>query len=161
GEGPPPAIIQKRDGAFTYTTTDLATIQYRMDNWKPDVILYVVGTPQAFHFNSLFSIARRWGYDKIALEHIAFGSVLGEDRKMLRTREGEQIALESLLDEATGKALKVVVDNADREPTVDETIMGPDGMQKIAKVVGYGAVKYADLCQNRTTDYVFSWDKML
>src|SRR5438270_3152079 len=80
GEEEPPALIRKKDGAFTYTTTDLATIQYRMDTWHPDAILYVVGTPQALHFQHLFDAARRWGYDRVALEHIGFGSVLGDDR---------------------------------------------------------------------------------
>src|SRR5256885_12900191 len=79
GEGRPPALVRKRDGAFTYTTTDLATIRFRVDTWKPDAILYVVGAPQALHFQNLFDAARRWGYENVALEHIAFGSVLGEN----------------------------------------------------------------------------------
>jgi arginyl-tRNA synthetase len=163
GEGEPPAIIQKRDAAFTYTTSDLATIKYRMDTWKPDAILYVVDKRQEFHFKSLFRIARQWGYDKVALEHISFGSVLGADKKPLKAREGEAVYLEDLLDEATARALKVVQENADKEPTaaLEETVMGEGGQEKIAQVVGYGAVKYADLCQNRASDYVFSWDKML
>ena len=106
GEGEPPAIIQKRDGAFTYTTTDLATIKYRVDNWHPDAVLYVVDSRQGFHFKSLFNIARRWGYDKTALEHISFGSILGPDKKPLKAREGEAVYLEDLLDEAAARALK-------------------------------------------------------
>src|SRR5207245_6503526 len=81
------AIVRKRDGAFTYTTTDLATIRYRMTEWKPDAILYVVGAPQAFHFRTLFEIARRWGCG-VELKHVAFGSVLGSDGKILSTRNG-------------------------------------------------------------------------
>jgi arginyl-tRNA synthetase len=161
GEDEPPAIIQKRDGAFTYTTSDLATIKYRRDTWNPDAILYVVDKRQEFHFKSMFNVARRWGYDQVVLEHVSFGSVLGADKKPLKAREGDAVYLDDLLNEATARALKVVLENIDQEPTLEETIMGPDGMQKIAQVVGYGAVKYADLCQNRASDYVFSWEKML
>jgi arginyl-tRNA synthetase len=162
GEGEPPAMVQKRDGAFTYTTTDLATIQYRMENWHPDAILYVVDFRQAFHFKSFFGVARRWGYDKVQLEHVSFGSVLGPDKRPMKTREGDLIGLEELLDEAVTKALKVVVENAKAEAQViDETALDRDGARLIAEVVGPGAVKYADLCQNRTSDYVFSWDKLL
>ncbi len=163
GEGEPPAIIQKRDGAFTYTTTDLATIKYRVETWHPDAILYVVDSRQAFHFKSLFNIARRWGYGKTALEHISFGSIHGADKKPLKAREGEAVYLEDLLDEAAARALKVVQENDEQEggAGLEDTTLAKDTLEEIAQVVGYGAVKYADLCQNRTTDYVFSWDKML
>ena len=87
-ENESPALIQKRDGAYTYTTTDLATIRYRIQQWNPDTILYVVDFRQALHFKHLFDAARRWGYDKVALEHISFGSVLGQDGRPIRTREG-------------------------------------------------------------------------
>src|SRR5260370_33912478 len=100
-EKPPPALIQKRDGAFTYTTTDLATIQYRVKEWQPNAILYVVDSRQAFHFKSLFDIARRRGVGNVELEHVSFGSVLGPDRKPIKTREGSPVAtLGRLCDEA-------------------------------------------------------------
>ncbi len=98
GEKDPPALIQKRDGAFTYTTTDLATIRYRVEQWKPDAILYVVDFRQALHFKNLFDIARRWGFDTVDFEHVSFGSVLGEDGKPIKTREGTGASLESLLE---------------------------------------------------------------
>src|SRR5262249_34895268 len=84
GEGEIPALVRKRDGAYTYTTSDLATIQYRVDQWYPDKILYVVDARQSLHFGNLFNIARRWGFDKVDLVHVVFGSVLGEDRKPIR-----------------------------------------------------------------------------
>lgn len=148
-----PFIIQKSDGGFNYATTDLATIRYRVEHFHADEILYVVGAPQADHFKQLFATARRWGYDKVALRHVAFGSVLGEDGKLLRTRSGETIQLGDLLDEAEQRALAFVTE---KNPEL------PDDMRRrIARAVGIGAVKYADLSQNRTTDYVFSWNKML
>ena len=153
GEDQPPALIQKSDGAFTYMTTDLATIRYRVEKFKPDAILYVVGSPQALHFQYLFAIARRWGYDRVKLEHVPFGSVLGPDRRPFRTREGGTIELESLLQEAVDRARKIVDSNS---PHLSES-----ERREVAEVVGIGAVKYADLSQNRTSDYVFSWDKML
>src|SRR5262249_23248210 len=99
-----PAIIQKQDSAFTYTTSDLATIRYRVENWKPNRILYVVGAPQSFHFQNLFAAARQWRYTNVVLEHIAFGSVLGIDRRPIRTREGGAVELGQLLDEAVERA---------------------------------------------------------
>jgi arginyl-tRNA synthetase len=163
GDKPPPAIVRKRDGAFTYTTSDLATIQYRMELWKPDAILYVVGYPQEFHFKNLFSIARRWGYDKVALEHIAFGSVLGADGKLIKTREGGAIELEALLDEAVERAKQAYerICEERRERGEEAPQLSTAEYERLAKTVGIGAVKYADLSQNRTSDYVFSWDKML
>src|SRR4029453_2094730 len=86
GENEPPALVQKRDGAFTYTTSDLATMRYRMETWHPDALLYVVDFRQALHFKNLFAAARRWGYDQVALQHIQFGSVLGKDGKPIKTR---------------------------------------------------------------------------
>src|SRR5260370_27800340 len=91
-EKPPPALIQKRDGAFTYTTTDLATIQYRVKEWQPNAILYVVDSRQAFHFKALFDIARPRGVGNVELEHVSFGSVLGPDRKPINTRAGNPVA---------------------------------------------------------------------
>jgi arginyl-tRNA synthetase len=148
-----PFIIRKSDGAFTYATTDLATIEYRMATWKPDQILYVVDHRQSGHFKQLFAVARRWGYDSVALEHVAFGTILGNDRRPFKTRAGDVVGLESLLDEATAEARKVVDQNS---PELD-----PAERERVAEVVGLGAIKYADLSQNRLSDYVFDWQKML
>ncbi len=148
-----PFLVRKRDGAFTYATTDLATIQYRVETWHPDQILYVVDHRQGDHFKQLFEVARKWGYDAVDLEHVAFGTILGQDRRPFKTREGDVVGLESLLDEATAEALKVVQENSP-ELVADE-------QQRVAEVVGLGAIKYADLCQNRISDYVFDWQKMM
>jgi arginyl-tRNA synthetase len=148
-----PFIIRKRDGAFTYATTDLATIKHRVETWQPDQVLYVVDNRQADHFKQLFEVARKWGYDSPDLTHIGFGSVLGPDRRPIKTREGDTIGLESLLDEATAMAQKVVDQNS---PELDAALR-----RRVAEVVGLGAIKYADLCQNRISDYVFDWQKMM
>jgi arginyl-tRNA synthetase len=148
-----PFIIRKRDGAFTYATTDLATIRYRATTWHPDQILYVVDHRQGDHFKQLFDVARRWGFGSIELEHVAFGTILGSDRRPFKTREGDVVGLESLLDEATAEAQKVVDENS---PDLD-----PDLRRRVAEVVGLGAIKYADLAQNRLSDYVFDWKKMM
>jgi arginyl-tRNA synthetase len=163
GEDSPPAIVQKGDGAFTYTTTDLATIHYRVDHWHPDAMLYVVDARQAFHFKNLFEAARRWGYDTVDLEHISFGSVLGPDRKPIKTREGGAVELNSLLDEAVQRAAEVYEQSRNERKERGEDVPDLDIAERarIAEVVGLGAVKYADLSQNRTTDYIFNWDKML
>jgi arginyl-tRNA synthetase len=157
------ALVRKRDGAFNYTTTDLATLRYRMETWKPDAILYVVGAPQALHFKNLFTIARRWGYDRVALEHIAFGSVLGPDHRPFKTREGGVVELGRLLDEAVERGRQVYEKTrAERQARGEEVPdLSAEERRQIAEVVGLGAVKYADLSQNRTSDYVFNWDKML
>ncbi len=163
GENKPPALVRKRDGAFTYTTSDLATIQYRLDHWHPDEILYVVGTPQSLHFENLFAAARRWGYDRVKLEHVKFGSVLGPDGKLLSTRRGGGTELMDLLNEAVRRAAEVYEqtrqDRLARGEEVPE--LTPEERGQVEEAVGIGAVKYADLCQNRTTDYKFDFDKML
>jgi arginyl-tRNA synthetase len=150
-----PMIVQKKDGAYLYSTTDLATIQYRVKEWQPDTILYVVDHRQSDHFDKLFAVARRWGYSNLELQHIKFGTVMGSDGKPFKTREGAAAGLESLLDEAVSRAAAVVAENdaGGRLP--------PDERREIAEVVGIGALKYADLSQNRTSDYTFSYDKML
>ncbi|MFO0812154.1 MAG: arginine--tRNA ligase [Gemmatales bacterium] len=153
GENQPPSLVRKGDGAFTYTTTDLATIRHRVDTFHADIVLYVVDFRQSLHFQQLFRIARLWGYTALDLQHISFGSVLGTDGKPIKTREGGAIELSALLDEAVERAQKIVDENSPELP--------PDERTQVAKAVGIGAVKYADLCQNRSTDYVFSWDKML
>jgi arginyl-tRNA synthetase len=157
------AVVRKRDGAFTYTATDLATIRYRMEQWNPNAILYVVDARQALHFKILFDAARRWGYDRVELRHVSFGSVLGPDRKPIKTREGGAVELSQLLDEAVERARQAYEqsrrDRLARGEEVPE--LSPDEYRQVVEAVGLGAVKYADLSQNRESDYVFGWDKML
>jgi arginyl-tRNA synthetase len=147
-----PLIIRKRDGGFNYATTDVATIDYRVNELKADAIWYVVGAPQTLHFKQIFAVARREGYT-IDLRHIIFGSVLGEDRKLMKTRSGENVPLRELLEEASKRALKII---EEKNPDLSK-----EEKNDIAEKIGIGAVKYADLSQYRTTDYVFSWDRML
>ncbi len=154
-----PMLIRKQDGAFLYATTDLATIRYRMANWKPDAILYVVDHRQSEHFEKLFAAVRLWGYDQVELQHISFGTVLGNDGKPYKTRSGDTVGLEGLLDEAVARAHKVVSDND--EAKLDGGELSEEQRNRIANVVGHAAIKYADLSHNRTNDYVFSYDKMV
>ena len=147
-----PLIIRKRDGGFNYATTDLATIDYRMNDLKADAVWYVVGAPQILHFKQIFEIARCEGYTA-DLRHITFGSILGEDRKLMKTRSGENVPLRELLEEACKRARKII---EEKNPQLSD-----DEKSDIAQKIGIGAVKYADLSQYRMTDYVFSWDKML
>jgi len=163
GENEPPAIVQKRDGAFTYTTSDLATIRYRQEHWHPDATLYLVDARQSLHFKQLFEVARRWGYDRVELSHVAFGSVLGKDGKPLKTREGKNVELGELLDEAVTRAEQAYRQSySDRQAHGhDVALLTDEEIHGIAESVGLGAVKYADLSQNRTSDYTFDWDKML
>lgn len=151
-----PMIVQKRDGAFLYSTSDLATIEYRVKTWDPDVILYVVDHRQHEHFEKLFAAARLWGFNDVELVHVSFGTVLGDDGKPFKTREGDTVGLESLLDEAESKARAVL---AQLHGDGGEQL--PENAEKIAEVIGIGALKYADLSQNRASDYKFSYDKML
>jgi arginyl-tRNA synthetase len=153
-----PMIVRKQDGAFLYATTDLATIQHRMEAWQPDAILYVVDHRQSEHFAKLFAAARLWGCNDVELAHIAFGTVLGPDGKPFRTRAGDVANLEELLDEAVAKALRVVSENDDAKPAPE---LSTADRQRIAGVVGHAAVKYADLSHNRTSDYKFDLDKMV
>src|SRR5881392_1329765 len=147
-----PCIIRKRDGGFNYATTDIATVDYRVNDLKADIIWYVVGAPQILHFKQIFEIARRAGY-AADFRHITFGSILGEDRKLMKTRSGENVPLRDLLEEAGARARKII---EEKNPHLSE-----DEKTDIAQKIGIGAVKYADLSQYRMTDYVFSWDKML
>jgi arginyl-tRNA synthetase len=149
----PPMMVRKSDGGFNYATTDLATIQYRAQRWAPDEIVYVVDARQSLHFKQLFEAARLWGFDKMDLRHITFGSINGEDGKPIKTREGDPPQLADLLDEAESRALAIV---RDKNPDLPA-----DEQRNVARVVGVGALKYADLVQNRTSDYLFSWDKAL
>jgi len=158
---PAPMLIRKQDGAFLYATTDLATIQYRMERWNPAAILYVVDHRQSLHFQQLFATVRQAGLapQSIELQHVSFGTVLGDDRRPFKTRSGDTVGLEGLLDEAIRRAGDVVNANDDAKPNGPELI--PADRARIAEVVGIAALKYADLSQNRTSDYVFSYDKML
>jgi arginyl-tRNA synthetase len=150
-----PMIVQKKDGAFLYSTSDLATIQFRDEAWHPKTILYVVDHRQSEHFEKLFAVARRWGYRNTNFQHVKFGTVMGADGKPFKTREGTAAGLESLLDEAVARAAAVVAEND------TDNHLSSDQRREIAEVVGIGALKYADLSQNRTSDYTFSYDKML
>ncbi len=151
-----PALVRKSDGGFNYTTTDLATVDYRIKNWSPDEIVYVVDDRQAGHFRKLFLAFARWqpeAAQRVKLVHVGFGKILGDDGKPFKTRSGDTVKLAELLDEAEERALKVVTE---KNPDLAE-----DARREIARVVGLGSVKYADLLPNRQSDYVFSWDKML
>lgn len=147
---PAPCIVRKTDGGFLYATTDLATIDHRIREWQAEEIWYVVGAPQQLHFKQVFEATHRRGL-KVRMVHIAFGSILGPDGKMFKTRSGESVGLLEVIAEAVDRAHAVV---AERELSDDEKTA-------ISEVIGIGAVKYAELSQHRMTDYKFSWDKML
>jgi arginyl-tRNA synthetase len=148
-----PFLIQKADGASLYSTTDLATIQYRVREFKADRMIYVVDGRQQLHFQQLFAAARKWGYDKVVYEHAWFGSILGKDKKPFKTREGGVIKLKELLDEAESRALAIL---KEKRPDLSN-----DKAPHLARIIGLGALKYADLAQNRNLDYIFDWDKLL
>jgi len=152
---PLPMIVIKSDGGFGYDTTDLAALRYRTHDLKATRLLYVVGAPQQTHFAMLFEIGREAGWlnDSVRAEHVSFGSVLGTDGKMLRTRAGASIRLIELLDEAVARAAAEV---ATRNPDLPA-----DEAAAVAEAVGIGAVKYADLSTDRNKDYVFDYDRML
>ena len=154
-----PALVRKSDGGFNYATTDLATLAYRMETWKPDEIVYVTDGRQQLHFTQVFTAFRRWKAEsrkqkaESKLAHVWFGSILGEDGKPFKTRSGDTVKLADLLDEAEERAFQAVSAKSPDSPEA--------ARREIARVVGIGAVKYADLLPNRQSDYVFSWDKML
>jgi len=155
-EGEPmPLIIQKADGGYNYATTDLACIIDRVERLGCNDLLYVVGTPQTQHFKMVFEVASQAGLmnDSHNATHIKFGSVLDSDGKILKSREGEVIKLVDLLNESVARAEQAI---AERNPSI-----GGEQRQEIAKAIGIGSVKYADLSTERTKDYVFDWDKML
>src|SRR3989454_8759895 len=147
-----PCIVRKRDGGYNYATTDLATVDYRVNDLKADTVWYVVGAPESLHFKQIFEIARREGYSA-DFHHITFGSILGEDRKLMKTRSDENVPLRGLLEEACKRARKIIEEKNPDLSEADKT--------DIAHKIGIGAVKYFDLSQYRMTDYIFSWDKML
>ncbi len=152
---PLPVIVQKSDGGYLYSTTDLAAVRLRARDLKIDRALYLTDARQSLHFKQIFAVARKAGFcdEALALEHHPFGNMLGKDGKPFKTREGGVIKLNELLDEAEARALALVSEkNPDLEAA--ERI-------EIARVVGIGAVKYADLSKNRTSDYIFDWDQML
>jgi arginyl-tRNA synthetase len=149
-----PALIRKSDGGFNYATTDLATLSYRLAQWNPDEIIYVTDGRQQLHFQQIFAAFKKWhGESKTKLAHVWFGSILGEDGKPFKTRSGETVKLADLLNEAEERAFKIVSEKSSELPEAQR--------KEIARVIGLGAVKYADLLPNRQSDYVFSWDKML
>jgi arginyl-tRNA synthetase len=152
---PVPLIVRKQDGGYTYATTDLAALRHRTQVLGARRVIYVVGSPQSQHLAMVFETARWAGWVDAGarLEHVAFGSVLGQDKKMLRTRAGDAVSLASLLDEAVERAARVV---EAKSPHLE-----PDARARIAAAVGIGAIKYADLSNDRIKDYVFDWDRML
>lgn len=163
---PVPMIIRKSDGAYLYATTDLAAVQFRIRELGADRIVYVTDARQAQHFEMVFATARAAAWTlhggrttPVQLDHVTFGSILGDDRKPLKTRSGENVRLADLLDEAVNRAEKLIRSN-EADPAKRRGFT-QDEIRDIAEAVGIGAVKYADLSQNRQSDYVFSWDKML
>jgi arginyl-tRNA synthetase len=152
---PLPFIVQKSDGAFLYATTDLAAVRHRVSELKARRIVYVTDSRQKLHFEMLFATVRAagWATAGVELVHVMFGSVLGEDGTPLKTRSGETVKLKELLDEAVERAMAVVEQKNPDLPAEKKA--------EIAQAVGIGAVKYADYSNNRTSDYVFSFDKML
>jgi arginyl-tRNA synthetase len=152
---PIPLIVRKQDGGYGYATTDMAAIRYRTESLRANRILYVVGAPQAQHLSMVFAAARQAGWlpETVTATHVSFGSVLGADKKIFRTRAGETIRLVDLLSEAVTRARAVV---AEKNPSLE-----PEEQQEIARMIGIGAVKYADLSSDRVKDYVFDWNRML
>ncbi len=148
-------IIQKKDGGYLYTTTDIACAKYRYETLHADRVLYYIDSRQHQHLMQAWTIVRKAGYvpESVPLEHHMFGMMLGKDGKPFKTRAGGTVKLADLLDEALERARRLV---AEKNPD-----MPADELEKLANVVGIGAVKYADLSKNRTTDYVFDWDNML
>ena len=155
---PLPVIVRKSDGGFNYDTFDLAAIRFRIEELEADRIVYVTDARQALHFAQMFAVANACGWthresSEVGLEHVTFGSVLGEDGKPLKTRSGENVRLTDLLQEAVERASAVV---REKNPGMPE-----EQKQRVAHAVGIGAIKYADLSIDRNRDYVFAWDRML
>ncbi len=180
-----PFIVRKADGAYTYATTDLATIRYRVNELKADEILYVVDTRQSEHFALLFETVKKWrnssvgqaflpastdknvgptGFPalaKVDLRHVNFGTVMGKDRRAYKTRDGDTVGLESLLDEAVKEARTIVDLNEAQKAHHGDEPLDDDARQAVAEIIGLGGIKYADLHHSRESDYVFDWEKML
>lgn len=149
---PVPAIIRKADGGFLYATTDLATLDYRTQHFNADSIWYVVGAPQEKHFKQIFDIERMRGVQG-DFRHVAFGSILGHDRRPFKTRSGDTVSLQDVIDEAVERATRVIEEKSPDMPEEEK--------RHVAQAVGVGAIKFAELSQNRLSDYIFDWDKML
>ena len=149
---PVPCIIRKKDGGFNYATTDIATIDYRVNEIEAETILYVVDDRQSLHFRQLFEVARQRKINA-DLKHVSFGKILGDDRKPFKTREGSVPDLSTVLQEAVDRARKVVEEKSNN--------LSEEEKENVAEKIGIGAIKYAELSQARVSDYVFSWDKML
>lgn len=147
-----PAIIRKADGGFLYATTDLATLDYRTQNFHADSIWYVVGAPQEKHFKQIFDIERMRGVSG-DFRHVAFGSILGKDRRPFKTRSGDTVSLQDVMDEAISRAARVIEEKSPDMPAEEKA--------RVSQAVGIGAIKFAELSQNRMSDYIFDWDKML
>jgi arginyl-tRNA synthetase len=167
-----PLLVRKSDGGYNYATTDLATIRYRHEHFQAQRVIYVVDGRQQMHFKQLFEAARRWGYDGMKLEHVWFGTILGPDKKPMKTKEGDNVKLKALLAEAEERAGKIIADKMNAlQARIEEQAGEGDAERRfemaehtrasLARVVGLGALKYADLAQNRNLDYVFSWEKLL
>lgn len=155
---PLPVIVRKSDGSYNYETFDLAAVRFRIDELKTDRIIYVTDSRQALHFQQIFAVVDAAGWtardgETVELDHVMFGSVLGEDGKPLKTRSGENVKLTDLLQEAVDRAYAVVNEK--------NAALSEEYKQYVARVVGIGAVKYADLSHDRINDYVFAWDRML
>ena len=150
-----PVIVQKSDGGYLYATTDLAALAYRSEQLKADRVLYFIDARQSLHMKQMFVVARKAGFvtENIRLEHLPFGTMMGEDGKPFKTRSGGTVKLAELLTEAIEKATVLI---REKNPDLDA-----QEQLDVAKKVGIGAVKYADLCKTRTNDYLFSWDSML
>ena len=155
-----PIIVQKSDGGYLYSTSDLACLRRRIGNFKADRVLYFVDARQALHFKQVFAVADAAGISnpQVELVHMPFGTMLGKDNKPFKTREGALVKLSELLDEAISRASKLLQERAvqSKNPDIDD-----DELAALAEIIGIGAVKYADLSKNRTSDYVFDWDQML
>lgn len=156
-ERPYPFNIRKSDGASNYASTDLATVLYRVEEFDAEEIIYLTDARQQDHFQQLFLTTEKWfkakGYPQPEMSHVFWGTILGADKKPFKTKSGESIKLQELLDEARSRAFQIV---SEKNPDLPE-----DERHRIADSVGIGAIKYADLSSNRTQDYVFSWDRLL
>ena len=155
-----PVIVQKSDGGYLYSTSDLACLRRRIGDFKADRVLYFVDARQALHFKQVFAVAEAAGISNpgVELAHMPFGTMLGKDNKPSKTREGALVKLSELLDEAIARATKLLQDREvqSKNPDIDDAELAD-----LAEIIGIGAVKYADLSKNRTSDYVFDWDQML
>jgi len=147
-----PCMVRKKDGGFNYATTDIATIEHRVNEFNADDIWYVVGAEQKLHFDQIFAIAKKRELET-GLNFIPFGSILGKDGKRFRTRSGDTVSLTDVLDEAVERARKII---GEKNPDLSD-----DEKEEISKIIGIGSVKYAELSQNRLTNYIFDWDNML